>query len=119
MTKLTQRELIAYIIYTSNQINNYSEKTINNYIEQLENNINDKNIGNIFLNVKLSLFNDFEFSADLFYSEIIAYAKLIYYRLLNYADRNFNNKDIIVESKFVYNRFSVRTAKEEVIRLGL
>lgn len=119
MTKLTQRELIAYIIYTSGQINNYSEKTIDNYIEKLENNINDKNIGNIFMNVKLSLFNDFEFSADLFYSEITAYAKLIYNRLLNYADRNFNNKDIIVESKFVYNRFSVRTAKEEVIRLGL
>ncbi len=119
MIKLTQRELIAYIIYSSNQINNYSEKTIKNYIENLEENIENKNIGNIFMHIELSLFNNFEFSADLFYSEIIAYAKLIYNRLLKYADRNFNNKDIIVESKFVYNKFSARTAKEEVIKLGL
>lgn len=119
MNEFTQKDLVAYVIYSSKEIEKFSDKTINNYIEKLQNNLLNTKIGQVLFVIDLRLFNNFEFSADLNYSEIMTYAKLIYKRLLNYADKSFTNEDIINESKHIYNKFSVRTAAEEVAKLGL
>ena len=119
MHEFTQKDLVAYVIYSSKEIEKFSDKTINHYIEKLQNNLLNTKIGQVLFVIDLRLFNNFEFSADLNYSEIMAYAKLIYKRLLNYTDKSFTNEDIINESKHIYNRFSVRTAAEEVVKLGL
>ena len=119
MNDFTQRDLVAYILYSSTEIENFSDKTINNYIEKLQNHLLNTKIGQVLFVIDLRLFNNFEYSANLNYSEIIAYAKLIYKRLLNYADKSFTNEDIIKESMHIYNKFSVRTAIEEVLRLEL
>lgn len=119
MDEISQRDLVAYIIYSSKEIEKYSEKNIDNYINKLKNNISNTQIGHVLLNINLSLLEEFGYSADLDYFERINYAKLIYYRLLHYADKCFTNKDIVLESKYVYKHFTIRTAAKEVIKLGL
>ena len=118
MFELTQKEMVAYIIYSSKKIDKFSDKTLENYIEILQQDLINTNIGQVLCKIDLRLFNNFEFKAKLNHSEIIVYAKLIYKRLLNYFDNKFTDEDIIKESIFIFKEYSVRTANEEIIKLN-
>ena len=117
MFELTQKEMVAYIIYSSKKIDKFSDKTLENYIEILQQDLINTNIGQVLCKIDLRLFNNFEFKAKLNHSEIIVYAKLIYKRLLNYFDKKFTDEDIIKESIFIFKEYSVRTAMEAVYGL--
>ena len=119
MFELTQKEMVAYIIYSSKKIDKFSDKTLENYIEILQQDLINTNIGQVLCKIDLRLFNNFEFKAKLNHSEIIVYAKLIYKRLLNYFDKKFTDEDIIKESIFIFKEYSVRTANEEIIKLNI
>ena len=119
MNDFTQRDLVAYILYSYKEIEDFNDKTLNNYIEKLQNNLLNTKIGQVLFVIDLRLFNDFEFRAALNYSEIIAYAKLIYKGLLARIDKCFADEDIIKKSKEIYYNFSGRTAIEEVLKLRL
>lgn len=119
MEEFTQRDLVAYILYSYKEINKYNEKTINNYIEKLQNHLLNTKIGQVLFVVDLRLFNDFWFRAKLNSSETIAYSKLIYHGLLSRIDKSFTDEDIIKKCKEIFYSFSGRTAIEEVIKLGL
>ena len=119
MEEFTQRDLVAYILYSYKEIDTYNKKTINNYIEKLQNHLYNTKIGQVLFIIDLRLFNDFWFRSKLNYSEIIAYAKLIYHGLLNRIDKSFSDEDIIKKSKEIFYSFSGRTAIEEVEKLRL
>lgn len=115
MLQITQKEMIAYMIFSSDKIIDYTDKTIENYTNVLIKNIDKVPIGQVLFHIDLRLFNLFEFNASLNKEEVLNYAILIYRRLLNYFNRKFTNEDIIKESKFIFQNYSVRTAKDEVI----
>lgn len=115
MFELTQKEMVAYIIYSSKKIEKYNDKTIDNYIETLQNDLLNTKIGQVLYEIDLKLFNYFDFAAKLNHSEIISYAKLIYQRLLRQVDRQFTDEDIIEKSEYIFKNYSVRTAAEKVI----
>ena len=119
MNEFTQRDLVAYILYSYKDIENYSEKTLNNYIKKLKNDLKNTPIGQVFWEINLSLFNDFKFKAKLDDYEKIAYAKLIYQELLNRIDKSFVDEDIKKKSEDIYYSYSGRTAIEKVEELRL
>lgn len=119
MEDINQLELAAYILVISKILTEYKDKTIDNYIDVLEKEMIKTPKNAILYKVKLTLFNRFEPRHSLNLNECINYAKLIFHRLLVHSDRKFDEEEIIMVSKEIYNRFSVRTAKEEVAKLGL
>lgn len=119
MQGITQKDMIAYMVYSSEKITEYTDKTIENYVRILMNNLKNVPIGQVLFQVDLRLFNYFNYHAILNNEEIINYAILIYKRLLNYFNREFSDKEIINESKIIFDKHSVRTAKEAVIAENL
>lgn len=119
MEDINQLELAAYILIISNKITLYNDKTISNYLDLLKYEM-VRTKKNIVLNkIKLSLFNNFGFRASLNYDECINYTVLIFKDLLNYFHREFDDTDVIKTIIQVYNKYSARTAKEEVDRLNI
>ena len=119
MEDINQLELAAYILIISNKITLYNDKTISNYLDLLKYEM-VRTKKNIVLNkIKLSLFNNFGFRASLNYDECINYTALIFRDLLNYFHREFDDTDVIKTIIQVYNKYSARTAKEEVDRLNI
>ena len=114
MQDLSQRDLIAYIIYTSDKIKEFNDKTIDNYLNLLFETIKNVHIGQVLFEIDLRVFNNFSFNAILNKEEIINYSALIYKLLLNHFDRRFDNEDIIKDSTIIFTKESVRTAKERV-----
>lgn len=119
MDDINQLELAAYILIISNELTLYKEKTIFNYLDLLEDEM-IKTKKNLVLNkVKLSLFNNFKYRASLNIEECINYAALVFKDLLNYFNKEFDDTDVIKTISKTYDNFSVRTAKEEVTKLGI
>lgn len=114
MENISQRDLVAYIIYTSDKIKNYNDKTIDNYLDLLFRTINRVHIGQVLGKIDLKILNYFEFNAMLNKEEIINYSALIYKLLLNHFDRRFDTEDIIKDTTIIFTKESVRTAKERV-----
>ncbi len=114
MQDLSQRDLIAYIIYTSDKIKEFNDKTIDNYLNLLFETIKNVHIGQVLFEIDLRVFNNFSFNAILNKEEIINYSALIYKLLLNHFDRRFDKEDIIKDSIIIFTKESVRTAKEKV-----
>ena len=114
MESISQRDLVAFMIYTSDKIKNYNDKTIDNYLDLLFKAINRVHIGQVLGKIDLKTLNYFEFNAMLNKEEIINYSALIYKLLLNHFDRRFDKDDIIKDSTIIFTRESVRTAKERV-----
>lgn len=113
----TQKELVAYMVFSSRKITNYTEKTIDNYIDKLKKDLKSIQLGEVLFYIDLIDFNYFEFNATLNIDEQINYAKLIYERLLRYVDKQFAPKDIIKESNFIFKNFSIRTAEEKLYQV--
>lgn len=119
MEDINQLELTAYILIISKELTLYADKTIDNYLDLLEDEM-IKTKKNIVLNkVRLTLFSDFGFRQSLNIEECKNYAIIIFHRLLNQLHREFDDFDVIRETKHVFNNFSVRTAKEEVAKLNI
>lgn len=114
MENISQRDLVAYIIYTSDKIKDFNDKTIDNYLNLLFETIKKVHIGQVLFEIDLRVFNNFSFTAILNKEEIINYSALIYTLLLNHFDRRFDKDDIIKDSTIIFTRESVRTAKERV-----
>ena len=115
MYEITQKDMVAYIVYSSKKITKYSDKTLDNYIEKFEEDLINTPIGHVLFEIDLRLFNNFNFKAELNHSEIMCYAKLIYQRLLRQVNREFSNEDIIEKSEYIFQNYSTRKAKEKVI----
>lgn len=119
MEDINQLELAAYILIISNEITLYNEKTIFNYLDLLEDEM-IKTKKNVVLNkVKLSLFNNFGYKASLNNEECTNYTILVFKDLLNYFHREFDDTDVIKTISRIYDKYSVRTAKEEVAKLNI
>ena len=106
--------MVSYIIVASNKIIDYKDKNIENYLEILNKELNETDKKQILNLVDLRLFNNFSFRQSLSINETMDYAKLIFIRLLNYYHKEFNAKDIIKESEYVFYSFSTRKASEEI-----
>ena len=119
LEEINQLELTAYILIISKKLSLYADKTIDNYLNLLEEEIMKTKKNTVLNNVRLSLFNDFKFRQTLDFKECKYYTILIFHRLLNYLHREFDEFDVITETKYVFNSFSVRTAKEEIIKLNI
>lgn len=119
MKEINQLDLVAYIIVASKKITEFKNKDIYNYIDVLEDEFIINDSKKIYNYVDMRLFNDFHFRNDLNEIEQKNFAILILLRLLNYFHKEFDAKDIIKEADYIYNHFSVRTAKEEIGKLSI
>lgn len=119
MEDISQLELVAYLIIISKKIKEYKDKTIEKYIELLEAEMINTKRNYVLNKISLSLIRDFQFGAALNHEEAINYAILIFKYLLNYFHRDFDEVDVVINTKIIYGCFSVRTAKEEVAKLNI
>lgn len=108
--------MVAYIIVASKKIIDYKDKNLENYMDTLNNEIITLDKKTILNFVDLRLFNNFGFRQKLDLKELNNYAKLIFKELLNYYHKEFDAKDIIKKSEYVFYNFSTRTAAEEIIK---
>ena len=116
---MNQLELTAYIIVVSRDINNYKDKTIENYIELLEDEFEITPVRAILEKAKTKLYDKIDPRHKLNFKECINYAKIIFYNLLKWYKRMFDENQIISVAKLVFTDYSVRNAEEKVIELGL
>lgn len=119
MEDINQLELAAYILIISNKLTLYEEKTIFNYLDLLEDEMINTKRNVVLNNVKLSLFNNFRYKAKLNYDECINYTALVFKDLLNYFHKEFDDTDVIKTISKIYDNYSVRTAKDEIAKLGI
>ena len=119
MEDINQLELAAYILIISNEITLYKDKTIFNYLDLLEDEM-IKTKKNVVLNkVRLSLFKNFNYRASLNNEECINYTILVFNNLLQYFHKEFDDTDVVKTIAKTYDKYSVRTAKEEVAKLDI
>lgn len=119
MEDINQLELTAYILIISKELTLYADKTIDNYLDLLEDEMIKTKKNTVLNKVKLSLFNNFDFRQSLNYEECKNYTIIIFHRLLNHLHREFDEIDVITETRHVFNNFSVRTAKDKVAKLNI
>lgn len=119
MEDINQLELLAYIIVIGKEITIYSEKTIDNYIDLLEEEILKTPKNTILIKANTKLYDKIVPRHKLNLEECINYAILIFHCLLADPLKTFDNQRIIEATKYIYNKFSVRTAKEEIAKLGI
>lgn len=115
--KINQLEMVAYIIVTNKKIKDFKDKEIKKYLDILNSELITTDKKQVLNLVDLRLFNNFKFRQVLNTNEVNNYAKLIFKRLLNYYHKEFEDKDIIKESEYVFYSFSTRTAYEELVKM--
>ncbi len=111
------KQMIAYFLLTNEQLKEYKDKTLSNYIKTLEEKINSIDLIYVLNKVDVKQFADFSIKHIINNDELFCYAIVIFNRLLNYYNREFNEKDIIKETELIMSMFSVRTIVTEAKKI--
>ena len=114
MEDISQLELTAYILVVSRELTNYKDKTLDNYINLLENEFEITPVNAILDKAKTRLYDKINPRHTLNFKECINYAKLIFYYLLQYSNKQFSENEIISVAESVYRNNSVRNAYEKI-----
>lgn len=111
------KQMIAYFLLTNNEIKDYKDKTLSNYIKVLEEKINNIDLIYVLNKVNVKQFSDFLIRHIVNTEELFCYATVIFNRLLNYYNREFNDNDIIKETELIMSMFSARTILTEAKKI--
>lgn len=111
------KQMIAYFLIINEKVKIYKNKLLSNYIKELKIELENTNENHILSKVEVKLFANFPIKHFVNTNEIFYYAIVVFNRLLNYYNRDFNNQDIIKETEFVMTMFSARTITSEVNKI--
>lgn len=114
----TTKEMIAYFLVANRNISDFKNKTVSNYRQELIQTMKNIEKKYILNKVNTEKFYEFPIKYSIRIEEILNYATVIFYRLLNYYNREFTEEDLIKEIEFVMTRFSIRTINDEIARIG-
>lgn len=114
----TTKEMIAYFLVANKNISDFKNKTISNFRQELIQTMKNIDKKNILNKVNTAKFYEFPIKYSINITEILNYATVIFYRLLNYYNREFTENDLIKEIEYVMTRFSTRTINDEISRIG-
>lgn len=112
------KEMIAYFLVANKNISNFKDKTISNYRQEIIKTMQNIEKKYILNKVNTRKFCEFPITYSINIQEILNYATVIFYRLLNYYNREFTENDLIKEIEFVMTKFSPRTINNEISRIS-
>lgn len=111
------KQMIAYFLVVNERITKYKDKSLSNYLKELKIELENTNEKYVLNRVNVSKFADFVMKISVNIEELFNYAIVVFGRLLNYYNREFNETDIIKETEIVMTMYSVRTIIPQVHKI--
>ncbi len=112
----TNKEMLGYFIITYRRVKENLKSTNNNlddYIRYLIENIERKSILD---NIDSKEIEKFLFHHSINNEELLSYAIVVFYILIN-SNKNFNEKDIIIQLEIEMKLYSARTILDEANKI--
>lgn len=115
----TNKEMLGYFIITYRRVKENLKSTNNNlddYIRYLIENIENIERKSILDNIDSKEIEKFPFHHSINNEELLSYAIVVFYILIN-SNKNFNEKDIIIQLEIEMKLYSARTILDEANKI--